>query len=164
MLTCLPEIPGQVFFRKSQYVASSFRAAASPPAAEEPAADEPAADEPAADEPAADEPVAEAESDDPTAPDEDAGAEAEAEAVSDDDAAAFEELGVLVVAVVLLPHAVMTNAIAPIPAMVAIALLADVRDTRPPPFLWTLVVRVLTTAVMKAFSYRLRKPERVTCP
>jgi len=37
----------------------------------------------------------------------------------------------LVAAGVLLPHAVMTSAIAPIPAMVAIALLADVRDTRP---------------------------------
>lgn len=36
----------------------------------------------------------------------------------------------------LLLHADRTSAIAPIPAMVAIALLTDVRDTRPPPFLW----------------------------
>ena len=42
------------------------------------------------------------------------------------------ELELLDVAVLLLlPQAVMTSAKAPIPAMVAIALLAEVRDTRP---------------------------------
>jgi hypothetical protein len=79
-----------------------------------------------------------------------------------DEVVAGAEFELEAAGVLLPPHAVMTNANAPIPAMVAIALLADVRDTRPTSVSWEdNDVRALTTRAMKAFSTTVGKPEPV---
>ncbi len=118
-MTVLPVRFGQFFLMVSQYVASSFGT-------------EPVVAVPLDAVPEAAAPEEEAE---PLA----LGAELLATEGADE-ATLAAELALLLppaLAVVLdeLLHADRTNATAPIPAMVAIALLADVRDTRPPPFL-----------------------------
>jgi hypothetical protein len=95
-----------------------------------------------------------------------AGAELAAAAGADDAAAAaLLELVLEAAVLLLLLHAVTIRASALIPAMVAIALLADVRDTRPTSVSWgESPVRVLTTRAMKAFSTRLCKPRSMIRP
>jgi hypothetical protein len=146
-LTVLPEMPGQSFLMVSQYVASSLATAAAPP---ELPADEAGAD-----------PAADAGADAPA----DAGADAAADAGAEPAAAGADEAAAAVllgVELLLLLQDAMIRARALIPAMVAIALLADVRDTRPTSVSGGKVrVRVLTTRAMKAFATQLCKPRPV---
>ena len=131
---------GQFFFRVSQYVASSLSAPLGPPpeAEEEAPPDDDALLEAAAP-PDDDGAIAD---DDGAIADDDAPSEAEgaleADDVDDDDPLPAVD-GVL-----LLLQDEMSSANALIPAMVAIALLADVRDTRPTSVSWDVAVRALT--------------------
>jgi hypothetical protein len=135
-------MPGQVFLIVSHQVASSFGTV--PDAAGAETGAEPAGAEAAGEEAAT------------------AGEDA---ATAGEDAAtagALEVPALDVEPLLELLQADMISASAPIPAMVAIALLADVRDTRPTSVSWGKVdVRVLTTGLMKAFSTPLCKPRLV---
>jgi hypothetical protein len=148
---------GQSFFSVSQYVASSFNAAfEAPPAAEDEAPPDEAAppDEEAP-------PEAGAAAEDDALPDEGAPAAAEVAAALEDEDPVLEPA---VDGVLLLLQDETSSATALMPAMVvAIALLADVRDTRPTSVSWgEKHVRVLTTAAMKAFSTPVCKLPRTS--